>query len=295
MELRVIIVGYTVFVLLLTSLFASSIITDIPIHSQSIKPVYRGLSIVFESSYSSIILIDYKVYDIRNIDPQFKHLFIIKHLMKKESYGPLNIEDIRLNINSTHEIKPILPPKSLMFFDEYILYLDKVNPLDLGIVSGNKTIRLNISGDYLLILILYYIRQDTIIDLSKYIPPITYYPPNPPPEPAPLYEYVKKAFNDPYYAMMIKYLFNELVDSTNSVEVFIQYYLSRDKFNFLSLMGLWGLLIVFMSMYDIYLIPRIAKLLFYKLKLSLHYTEQALIKLKRYIVGQHSALSRKET
>ncbi len=291
MELKSFIIGYFMLLIILTGLDISSYFIQINIVEDKNTLVDTGYTIVYSKPSNSLIILNYYVYRLSLHDNYFlDHIIKINYICRslRARTRPIIVNNLYIKVYFS-SIKPLIPPKTIMKFDDYIDYINKIDLVTIahGVKNGSYNVKIGedkyTETNYLLVIIFYIVRQDVYINITRYVPPITYYP-NPPPEEDILYNIVIKATDNPNYLLMIYYLVDSVLGRYSRLDTYTIYYLKKNVIDPYYIAGTWAILIAMAEIYDIRTVPRAIKTLFYIVRLSIHYILQALRRIKQYMV-----------
>jgi hypothetical protein len=279
MDLKSFIIAYTIFLLIISIVYFSP--NNIVFYEEDYKAIDKGYFIVYRGPQLPVLFNVYYVF--KSIDNVFNYLIRIKYIVRNLTYGEFYITNIRYYYYTSNDT-PIIPTKTVLNYMDYSRYLiDKVAPILIGMGINSRDFVIDMPRfKYFVLIISYSVKQDVIVDLKKYVPPIIYYP-NPPPPIDLLYNIVIKAINTTYYQLMLRYLADKIDSNTGSLIVFREYYISSHNLSLITYGGLFGLWLLLVIYYDVYLIPRVFKELIYTLVLLVKYLVKILKELVRHI------------
>ncbi len=259
MDLKLFIIAYTMFLLLVSIVYFSP--NNIVFYEDSYRAIDKGYFIVYRGPQLPVLFNVYYVFS--GLGNVFNYLIRVKYIVRNLTYGEFYIVNIKYYYYTSNDT-PIIPTKTVLSYMDYSKYfVDKVDPLLIGMGVNSKDLVIDMPrSKYFVLLISYNVKQDVIVDLKKFVPPIIYYP-NPPPPIDLFYNIVEKAINKTYYQLMLTYLAEKIDSNTGSLMVFREYYVSARNFSSITYGGLLGLWILLILYYDLYLIPRLFKALIY--------------------------------
>lgn len=257
-------------------------------YSSELTAMDRGYNIVYLNDYSPIRIYIYNIYQLHG-GGNIRNDIVINYYVKNLTYASLPIVNIRIKYFLSN-YTPIEPPSTILTYMDYVsLYEGKVNPVLVGMGLEDKHIVLeNVRSKYLVVVVVLSIRQDIIVDLSKYVPPLTYYP-SPPPQPDIFAYIVKRSFNNSYYETMLLYLAKKIYENTGSLSVFQEHVLTNKNIRLSSILIVWILSITFIEAYDYKFVFKLFRELIYKAVISGSYLRRKLRRLLKYTVRQHSS------
>lgn len=258
----------------------------IVIYSSELPSVDKGFTVVYSGTRSPIYIYVYNVYllqSFKGIESRVAVDFHINNL----TYASLPIINIRIKYFVSN-YTPIKPPCSLLTYLDFVsLYEGKVDPILIGMGLEDKHIVLkNIRSKYLIIIIVLSIKQDVIVDLSKYVPPITYYPSSPP-QPNMFAYIVENSFNNSYYKTMLLFLAEKIYENAGVVNVYQEYVLTSQNIKLIHVLTTWIFSILFIEVYDFRFISKLFKGLTYRTVFLGSYLLKTLRKLLKYMARQH--------
>ncbi|ADI32355.1 hypothetical protein [Staphylothermus hellenicus] len=287
MDLKHLSIIFFIIALIWTSLYIFGS-HGVPLYSSELTAIDKGYNIVYSNDYSPIRIYAYSIYPLHCGGNTRKDIVIDYHV-KNLTYASLPIVNIRIKYFLSN-YTPIEPPSPILTYMDYVsLYEGKVNPILVGMGLEDKYVVLeNICSKYLIIIVVLSVRQDIIVDLTKYVPPLTYYPSSPP-RPDIFINVVKRSQDNPYYRTMILYLAEKIYENTGSLSVFQEYVLTSQNIRLSSILIVWVLSITFIEAYDYKFVLKLFRELTYKAVISGSYLRRKLRKLLKYMVRQRSS------
>lgn len=286
MYFKTYLISYFIALLVISSISTIIYVNPLLVNKEDLLPINRQLLVVYNKIFGEIFFADYLIYRVSPVDPDiYSFKIFLSFICKNRSFFNMFLKNLVI-MTAFSRSYPVILPKNMLEYNEYYELFENryVFSLMKTGVNNHSGVFYRVSTGYLIVVIKYYVNPYVLIDVSKYVPPIIYYPEKPP-QPDFLKNIVDQAFNKPLYASIILYAFKNIVDKNTVFSIDLRYFLSFEKLHIDYLVYGWIILFVLVEIYEPRTIIIVVKTLFYRVQVLSKQILRGLKKLKQYIGG----------